>query len=77
MSKVRVSIDALRLNGFRPTEGRALAEGIKAELGRVLAGRAPFASARVPAIKLQTAAGLSPRQIGARAGAAIARGTRR
>jgi hypothetical protein len=37
MSRIRVTIDDLILKGFDATDGRAVAEGLRSELTRVLA----------------------------------------
>ena len=37
MSRIRVTIDALTLKGFDGADGRALVEGLRSELTRVLA----------------------------------------
>jgi hypothetical protein len=37
MSRIRVTIDQLVLNGFEPGERQALVDGLRAELTRVLA----------------------------------------
>jgi hypothetical protein len=56
MSRVRLTIDALTLKGFDATDGRALIEGLKSELARVLsdpATRAEWArSRRTPLLRL-------------------------
>lgn len=56
MSRVHVTIDRLVLQGVGPVEQRALIDGLKTELARVLsdpAGRADWArSHRTPVVKL-------------------------
>jgi hypothetical protein len=56
MSRIRVNIDQLVLKGFDPADRNALAEGLKAELSRVLsdpAARAGWASShRTPVLRL-------------------------
>lgn len=56
MSRIRVTIDALTLKGFDPADGRALIEGLRSELTRVLADpltRAEWArSHRTPVLRL-------------------------
>jgi hypothetical protein len=56
MSRIRVTIDALTLNGFDAADGRALVEGLRSELTRVLADpmtRAEGArSHRTPVLRL-------------------------
>lgn len=37
MSRIRVTIDELALKGFDPADGRAVVEGLRSELARVLA----------------------------------------
>jgi len=53
MSRIRVHIDRLVLNGFDPGQRQALAEGLQAELGRVLAGQGgTWRGERIPALRL-------------------------
>jgi hypothetical protein len=56
MSWIRVTIDALTLKGFDAADGRALVEGLRSELTRVLADpltRAEWArSHRTPMLRL-------------------------
>jgi len=56
MSRIRVTIDALTLNGFEVADGRAVVEGLRSELTRVLADpltRAEWArSHRTPVLRL-------------------------
>lgn len=56
MSRIRLNIDRLVLNGFEPREGKALAHALEGELQRVLAdpvGRREWArSQRTPFLKL-------------------------
>ena len=76
MSRIRITIDRVALQGFDPAERTALVEGLKSELTRVLsnpASRATFRSRRTPVIRL---AGLQRQQgpSGSRAvGSAVAR----
>jgi hypothetical protein len=76
-SRISVTIDHLVLSGFEPTDGKAVAEGLKRELSRVLSEpstRAHWASSgntpvlRLPAMGLET--GTSGRR---KFGAGIAR----
>jgi len=56
MSRINVTIDKLVLNGFTPGDQKALAEGLRSELARVLANpatRAEWArSHRTPVLRL-------------------------
>jgi hypothetical protein len=56
MSRIRVTIDSLTLNGFDAADGRAVVEGLRSELTRVLADplkRAVWArSHRTPVLRL-------------------------
>jgi hypothetical protein len=56
MSRIRLTIDALALRGFDAADGRALVEGLRSELARVLADqvtRAEWArSHRTPVLRL-------------------------
>jgi hypothetical protein len=56
MSRIRVHIDRLILNGFAPPEGKALAEALQAQLSRGLADSRPrddwALSHRRPVLKL-------------------------
>jgi hypothetical protein len=55
MSRVRVTIDELVLTGLEPIQRRALVEGLRAELSRVLrdpATRSGVRSIRTPIVKL-------------------------
>lgn len=56
MSRIRVTIDELTLAGFDPADGRAVVEGLRSELTRVLANpltRAQWArSRRTPVLSL-------------------------
>jgi hypothetical protein len=56
MSRIRLTIDALALKGFDAADSRALVEGLRSELARVLAdpmGRAEWArSHRTPVLGL-------------------------
>ena len=56
MSRVRVTIDSLVLEGLDPGTGKALAEGLRAELARVLsdpAARGAWTrSQRTPVLRL-------------------------
>jgi hypothetical protein len=69
MSRIRVDIDRLVLNGFEPREGKALASALEAQLQPVLAdpaARSQWArSHRTPVLKL----GRMPLEVGS-AGAA-------
>jgi hypothetical protein len=77
VSRIRVTIDQLVLNGFEAGEGKALVEGLQKELSRVLAdtaGRADWArSHRTPVLRLGRMA-LEPGPSGGRKfGGAVAR----
>jgi hypothetical protein len=56
MSRIRLNIDRLVLNGFEPVEGKALANALEAQLQQVLANpatRSEWArSHRTPVLKL-------------------------
>ena len=55
MSRIRITIDRVALQGFDPAERTALVEGLKSELTRVLSNpqsRAAFRSRRTPVIRL-------------------------
>ena len=56
MSKIRLNIDRLVLNGFEPQEGKVLSEALQSQLSQVLADRATRAewarSHRTPVMKL-------------------------
>ena len=56
MSRIRLTIDRVVLNGFEPADRTALMEGLRAELSRVLgdpASRGEWArSQRTPVLKL-------------------------
>ena len=56
MSKIRLNIDRLVLNGFEPQEGKVLSEALQSQLSAVLSdrvGRAEWArSHRTPVMKL-------------------------
>ena len=55
MSRVRVTIDELALKGLGPSERKALVEGLRTELARVLAdpaARKDLRSARTPVMRL-------------------------
>ena len=55
MSRIRVTIDRLALQGFDPAERAALVEGLKGELTRALvdpAARAALKSRRTPVLRL-------------------------
>jgi hypothetical protein len=60
MSRINVTIDQLVLRGFEPSDGEAVAEGLKSELSRVLSDptvRAQRAqSHRTPLLRLRTMA---------------------
>lgn len=77
MSRIRVTIDRIALQGFGPAERTALIEGIQSELKHTLANpasRAALQSKRTPVLRL----GTLPHQPGLsgsrRLGTAIARG---
>jgi hypothetical protein len=69
MSRIRLNIDLLVLNGFEPREGKALAKALEVHLQHVLANRATRGEwahpHRTPVIKL----GKVPLEVGS-AGAA-------
>jgi hypothetical protein len=78
MSRIRVTIDELVLNGFHPSARKALAQGLRQELSRILAdpaGRAEWAHARsTPVLRLGSIP-LEPGVAGARKlGAGVAKG---
>jgi hypothetical protein len=78
MSRVRLSIDRLVMQGMGPVEQQALVDGLKAELARVLsdpAARADWArSHRTPVVKLGRMT-LEPGRAGGRKfGGGLARG---
>ncbi len=56
MSRIRLNIDRLVLNGFEQAEGRALARALEAQLSQVLGDRATRAAwartHRTPVLKL-------------------------
>jgi hypothetical protein len=56
MSKIRLNIDRLVLNGFESLEGEALSEAMRSQLSQILSERAARAewarSHRTPVIKL-------------------------
>jgi len=56
MSRIRVTIDRLTLNGIEPSDRQPLVEGLQAELSRLLANpvnRAKWADAyRTPVLRL-------------------------
>jgi hypothetical protein len=55
MSRIRITIDRLALQGFDPAERAALVEGLKGELTRALAdpaARASLKSRRTPVLRL-------------------------
>jgi hypothetical protein len=55
MSRIRITIDRLALQGFGPAERAALVEGLKDELARTLANpasRAALRSHRTPIMRL-------------------------
>jgi hypothetical protein len=55
MSRIRITIDRLALQGFDPAERAALVEGLKGELTRALsdpAAHAAFKSRRTPVLRL-------------------------
>jgi hypothetical protein len=55
MSRIRVVIDRVVLQGFDPAEGNALIEGLRSELERTLAdhqARAAWKSHRRPVLRL-------------------------
>ena len=78
MSRIRVHIDRLVLNGVEPLEGRTLAEALQSQLSRELSDRAERGkwarSHRTPLLKL----GRMPLEAGSagarKLGAGLARG---
>jgi hypothetical protein len=76
MSHIRVTIDELALKGFAPAHRKALVEGLRAELARVLAdpaSQAGWSPRNVPALRLGRIA-MEPGDAGSRKlGAAVAR----
>ena len=55
MSRIRITIDRLALQGFDPAERAALVEGLKGELARMLAdpaSRTALRSRRTPVLRL-------------------------
>lgn len=59
MSRIRLVIDRVALQGFSPAEGRALVEGLRSELERTLAdreSRAAWKSHRRPVLRLGSVA---------------------
>ena len=84
VTRIKVTIDALVLRGFAPEQRKALAAGLQAELGRLLAGShdcTAFGGSRnvasLPHGKLRVAAGVSPQRIGSLAARHIVRGVTR
>ena len=80
MSRIRITIDRVALQGFEPAERTALVEGLKGELAKMLAdprSRAGLKARRTPVLRL---AGLE-RQTGPsgsrKLGTAVARAIQR
>jgi hypothetical protein len=57
MSRIRMTIDRLVLNGIEPLEGKALSQALRSQLSDILANRAARGewarSHRTPAIKVR------------------------
>ena len=84
MRRVIVHIDRLVLDGFRHEDRQRIAEGLRGELGRLLAN--PAAAERLASVghlsriqvgKVNLAQGAQPQRAGASAARAIARGLSR
>jgi hypothetical protein len=77
MSRIRLTIDQLTLRGFNAADGRAVIEGLRAELARVLSDpstRAEWARAhRTPVLRL----GPMPLETGSVAGRKFGQGMAR
>jgi hypothetical protein len=77
MNRIRVTIDQLALSGFAPAQRKALVEGLRSELARVLADPAAQAGwnpRNVPVLRLGQRA-IEPGTSGSRKlGAEVARG---
>jgi hypothetical protein len=81
MKRVFVHIDRMVLNGFREADARAVGEGMRGELTRLLA--APAAAERLASLghvsslnagKVRLAQDAKPQRLGISAGRAIAKG---
>ena len=84
MKRVVVHIDRMVLNGFRDTDARAIAEGMRGELARALADPATAGrlasrgdTASLDAGKVRLAPDGRPQRLGTAAGRAIAKGISR
>lgn len=76
MSRIRITIDRLALQGFDPAERAALVEGLKGELVRTLAdpaSRAALKSRRTPVLQLGNLERQSGTAGGRKFGSAMAR----
>ena len=76
MSRIRITIDRVALQGFDPAERAALVEGLKSELARALSSPASRAALRSRRTSVMRLSGLQhkPGPSGSRAfGAAVAR----
>ncbi len=76
MSRIRITIDRLALQGFDPAERAALVEGLKGELARALAdpaSRAALKSRRTPVLRLGNIERQSGAAGGRKFGTAVAR----
>lgn len=85
MSRIRLTIDRLVLNGFDALEGKALSEALRAQLSDVLSDRATRAgwahSHRTPMMKLGPvpleAGTVGACKLGKRIGQAVGKGLQR
>lgn len=74
MSRIHVTIDRLAIGGLGASERRALVEGLKGELVRVLAdpaARSELVARRTPVIRLGPVAAAGGRAVGERIARAI------
>ena len=84
MSRIRLNIDRLVLNGFEPVEGKALVDGLRSQLMRALAdpaARAEWARSHRTPVRKPGRMPLQPGTVGAsrfgrQVGIAVGRGLR-